>query len=510
MPNKIEIFENTLLKLLVRRGLDSDRKQIVLTEGELGYTTDTKRLFIGDSTTTGGKVVGNVFKGSATSVTSLAPAEIGDLAYDSDDRVLYRLQSGTGSNLSDWEKIGGVYTGGNNTISINSSNGISVNLLSAGNFDKDAVGNSIEISSGKISLSSFVNVDGITLRDTSASNYLKLPSRISASNINYTLPSTNPNNGQFLGFTGVDTNLAWLTPSVATAVVSPTTATAIPVGTIVPFASSYSVVPYGWIPCDGRLVSGSTYPELSAVIGVQYGGSGNDFNVPDLTNRTLYGNTNSVTSTTYQLASSTSFALSATGMAYMIKAISGVTTPSLTVFKPLSVTRNGVDITGTAFNPLSGNIILKYSPTVVLFNQAGTINAGNNVTSVVLGTAANLAGTGRSYSGINPGGQSYVSSGKSGVYLINLTTAVSDVNKTVVSIQALNFRQGNNPVGKSMQNALPLYDYVWLSSTQLAIGIVTTQYENYNENSVGSLVYQWLDSGAVSSTTRFKVEIIEL
>lgn len=510
MPNKIEIFENTLLKLLVRRGLDSDRKQIVLAEGELGYTTDTKRLFIGDSTTSGGKVVGNVFKGSATSVTSLAPAEVGDLAYDSDDRVLYRLSTGTGSNISDWEKVGGVYVSGNNTISINSSNGISVNLLSAGNFDVDAVGNSIEISSGKISLSSSVSIDGISLRNTSSSNFLKLPQRVSAASINYTLPSTNPNNGQFLGFTGVDTNLAWLTPAVVTAVVSPTTATAIPVGTIVPFVSSYSIVPYGWIPCDGRLVSGATYPELSAVIGTQYGGSGGNFNVPDLTNKTLYGNTNNSTSTTYQLASSTAFTLSATGAAFMIKAIGGVTTPALTVTKPLSVTRNGVDITGTTFNPLSGNIVLRYSPTVVLFNQAGTINVGNNVSSVTLGTAANLAGTGRSYSGINPGGQSYVSSGKSGVYLINLTTAVSDVNKTVVNIQALNYRQGSNPIGKSMQNALPLYDYVWLSNTQLAIGIVTTQYENYNENSVGSLIAQWLDSGAVSSTTRFKVEILEL
>ena len=47
MAKKIEILENTLLKLLVRRGSDNDRQQVLLSEGELGYTTDSKRLFIG-------------------------------------------------------------------------------------------------------------------------------------------------------------------------------------------------------------------------------------------------------------------------------------------------------------------------------------------------------------------------------------------------------------------------------------------------------------------------------
>ena len=41
----IEILENTLLKLLVRRGTDLEREEIALDEGEIGYTTDTQRLF---------------------------------------------------------------------------------------------------------------------------------------------------------------------------------------------------------------------------------------------------------------------------------------------------------------------------------------------------------------------------------------------------------------------------------------------------------------------------------
>jgi len=57
MSKKIEIFENTLLKLLVRRGANVDRQNIILSEGELGYTTDTKRLYVGDGQTLGGNLV---------------------------------------------------------------------------------------------------------------------------------------------------------------------------------------------------------------------------------------------------------------------------------------------------------------------------------------------------------------------------------------------------------------------------------------------------------------------
>ena len=61
MSKKIEILENTLLKLLVRRGLDPDRQNVVLDQGELGFTTDGKRLFVGDGQTSGGIITGNKF-----------------------------------------------------------------------------------------------------------------------------------------------------------------------------------------------------------------------------------------------------------------------------------------------------------------------------------------------------------------------------------------------------------------------------------------------------------------
>lgn len=45
------------MSLRIRRGTDSERLTIVPAEGELLYTTDTKKLYVGDDITTGGNVV---------------------------------------------------------------------------------------------------------------------------------------------------------------------------------------------------------------------------------------------------------------------------------------------------------------------------------------------------------------------------------------------------------------------------------------------------------------------
>ncbi len=48
----------TIVKIKVRRGSDDQRKQLVLDQGELGYTIDTKRVFVGDGSVAGGSVIG--------------------------------------------------------------------------------------------------------------------------------------------------------------------------------------------------------------------------------------------------------------------------------------------------------------------------------------------------------------------------------------------------------------------------------------------------------------------
>ena len=74
----------TIVKLKVRRGSNAQRQTIVLDQGEVGYTIDTKRLFVGDGSTPGGHVVGNKGLGSFTSLESLGDvvgAQVGDIGY---------------------------------------------------------------------------------------------------------------------------------------------------------------------------------------------------------------------------------------------------------------------------------------------------------------------------------------------------------------------------------------------------------------------------------------------
>ena len=61
-------------------------------------------------------------------------------------------------------------------------------------------------------------------------------------------------------------------------------------GLIVPWGST--LVPSGFLECNGQSVSTSTYAALFAVIAYTYGGSGGSFNLPNLTDRTVVHKSN--------------------------------------------------------------------------------------------------------------------------------------------------------------------------------------------------------------------------
>lgn len=259
MPNSVEIFQNTLLKLIVRNGPNSDRLSVVLSLGELGYTTDTKRLYIGDSVTSGGRLAGNVFAGSATNITTLAPAVIGDLAFDSDNYNLYRLQTNDGSLIGDWELIGGRYISGNSSIVISSDNKITVGLLSGSNFDPAATLIPIYIDgiTGKIALSANVLADSIRPRNTPA---LTLFQSLSVNGVNYNWPSTPPTPGQALVATNLNYDLAWQTMALS-AVSTKTMTVNFP---LTATANGFNVTGTAFNPLTANVVIGVS-PTLSCV-----------------------------------------------------------------------------------------------------------------------------------------------------------------------------------------------------------------------------------------------------
>jgi len=200
MSNSIEIFQNTLLQLIVRQGTNSDRLNVILKSGELGYTTDTKKLYVGDGVTLGGSLIGKTYAGSATNITTLAPSEIGDLAFDSDNNNLYRLKENSGSNIGDWELIGGVYGAADSTISISPDNKISVGSISATNISVNSFERPIFINgSNQIALSARIPLDEIIPK---SGDTLKIPSKIQIGANTFTFSSVTPLDGQVFYING--------------------------------------------------------------------------------------------------------------------------------------------------------------------------------------------------------------------------------------------------------------------------------------------------------------------
>lgn len=96
-----------IVKLKIRRGLETERRQIVLEQAELGYTTDTRRLFIGNGSLSGGEVVGSKVHDILTSSNTrnlVSDAYQGDLVYE--NNFLYQLTGTDYSKLTSWGFVG--------------------------------------------------------------------------------------------------------------------------------------------------------------------------------------------------------------------------------------------------------------------------------------------------------------------------------------------------------------------------------------------------------------------
>ena len=64
----------------------------------------------------------------------------------------------------------------------------------------------------------------------------------------------------------------------------------LPAGTLVSYSGT--TIPSGFLLCNGQSFNKNTYPNLFSAIGYKYGGSGDNANVPNINNRTLWATTN--------------------------------------------------------------------------------------------------------------------------------------------------------------------------------------------------------------------------
>jgi hypothetical protein len=150
------INQDTILKLVFRQGSDNDRRKVIFTTGEPVYSTNTRRLYVGNGSLSGGDVVGNRFLGHTTTLATLATnsyAVEGDLGFVLDTNKLYALSGSNGATIGNWKNIGGVYSAGDAYINISGDNRLSLNPLSANSLSVDLTRSPIYLNNGRIGLS---------------------------------------------------------------------------------------------------------------------------------------------------------------------------------------------------------------------------------------------------------------------------------------------------------------------------------------------------------------------
>ena len=302
---KIEIIENTLLKLLIRRGINADRLNVVLNEGELGYTTDTKKLFIGDGSTLGGVLItGTKFLGESGDLTSLAPGDINDIGYNTITRQLCYISDNNGSLAGDWTPISNLVVSSDGTITIDSGSGVKLGDCAGDGLAKDV--------NNKLTIGDTIATNIITPKTTS---YLTLPQNTAIGNINYTFPT----NGSVNTYLRLNANGTLTWSAIGGTSNTFVNGEIISVGTILPYADTSLPANNRWLQCDGSYISTIQYSVLSSVIGTKFGplstnGGVEYFRLPDLRGKAIIGFTNTLT---YDISGTgKTFAFAASGGEY--------------------------------------------------------------------------------------------------------------------------------------------------------------------------------------------------
>jgi hypothetical protein len=133
----------------VRRGSEIDRQDVTFQDGEISWTTDKKRLYIGDDKTQGGVLVGNKIW-YTNNFQKLSEIERYDLVYRTDTQAFY-IFIGTNYFLeSEYVLVGGLKFLRDN---INTTS--TYNLPNATKSDKGGVivGNGLDVTNGIVSIS---------------------------------------------------------------------------------------------------------------------------------------------------------------------------------------------------------------------------------------------------------------------------------------------------------------------------------------------------------------------
>jgi hypothetical protein len=314
------MIDRRITKFKLRRGTDDQRKTVVFEEGELVYTTDTNKIYVGTGFTSGGIIVANNITYTLTS--NPANPTPNDLFYREDQKRMFIYDADSLAHYVGPEPD-------ETSITFNTSNELTIAsagvtnthlnytaVASAGGLGLSADGlyvkydptklfidgtNRLSIQPGVGSaldpggglearpLGVAVNGDNATIYVDSVSNTVRVSS-ISAEHISASaVHAANLHPDVVVANGGITYTSSGLSASIDNNTIKINAgqmsvdsnalglgALAIPFGTIIHTACS--VVPTGFLACSGQRVLGSDYPALSAAIYV--GDVKNDPTVP--------------------------------------------------------------------------------------------------------------------------------------------------------------------------------------------------------------------------------------
>lgn len=142
----------TIIKLKVRRGTNTQRKSVILDQGELGYTTDTKRLFVGNGVLSGGVVVGSKVHPILSNYSSLTGtiAEINDVVVAASQ--FYQLTASDYTNINSWANISNKYDPTIFNLDGNGAITLTNNSIAASKLLSSSVNSGLAIQSGSLTL----------------------------------------------------------------------------------------------------------------------------------------------------------------------------------------------------------------------------------------------------------------------------------------------------------------------------------------------------------------------
>jgi hypothetical protein len=144
--------EIIISKLKLIRGTNDQRKLVILDQGEPAYTTDTKRVFVGTGTLSGGFVVGSKVHSPLLNFFSLSTlaGEIGDLV--NVNNKFYQLTALNASDVSSWADVSARVD--TRFLSYDASNAITLNLsaLSASYINPSTIGDGLKVDAGILQL----------------------------------------------------------------------------------------------------------------------------------------------------------------------------------------------------------------------------------------------------------------------------------------------------------------------------------------------------------------------